>query len=98
MARGPRPLLPSRRVKGGNAAAGPPAVRLDPGSFEHVAEPPTQKAAPGQCRAAPPIEAGPRHKRAAPTIGPNLDPNRAAGTWAARIDRKSTRLNSSHRT
>src|SRR3977135_3299763 len=60
-------------------------MRLDPGAFHRTPEPPAQKAAPRQCRAAPPIEARPRHKRAAPPIGPDLDPHRAPGTWAARM-------------
>src|SRR5258705_6096280 len=53
-----------RRVESGNAGAGPPAVRLDAGPVEQIAEPPAQEAAPRQRGAAPGIENRPPHKPA----------------------------------
>src|SRR4051794_16993384 len=76
----------SGEIEGGNAGPETPAMRLDAGPLQRVAELPAYQAAPGQPGAGPGVETGPGHKRAAPAIGPDLDALRPADTGPARME------------
>src|SRR5579864_5441643 len=78
----------SGRIEGGYADPGAPAMRLDAGSLEPVAELPADQAAAGQSGAGPRIERRPRHERAAPAISPDLDPHRSPSAGSARVKAK----------
>src|SRR5258708_31966630 len=75
----------SGRIEGRDADAGAPAMRLDAGPLEPVAELPAEETAAGQRAAGPRIPRRPWQKRAAPAIGPDLDPQRAPGPGAPRM-------------
>src|SRR4051812_2716129 len=71
-------------VESRDAVPGAPAVRLDTGPLDEIAEPPAEQAAPRQRRPGPRVEGRPRHERATPAIGPDLDAQRLPDARAAR--------------